>query len=142
MSLPPEELIAINDLLIERETAFSGIGRIEDAIANILGQPYPLDPPKTILPSTVKKKKVKQAKVAAPKVSIPKLRKLFSDEISYRVFYTDGTEHLEQDILDPMAAQKFLEKPLPGFKINRVITLQKDLEIQDILYDEQKEKED
>lgn len=135
MPLPTEELIAINDLLIERETAFAHIVRIEDTISGILGQSYPLQPPEAILPSTVKKK-VKKRSIPKTKEASIKLRRLNQDEVAYRVYYLEQAKPNQVDLVNVSAAQNLHDNPLPGIKVTRIVTLGADLEIAETLLDE------
>ncbi len=129
-----DELVAVNSLLIERETCLADLSHIESTISDILGEPYPFAPPEVPLPSTRKGKRakaLKQPKAKAP----PKIRRLKDGETGYRVTLIENGESKTHDLLDFAPFQKLLAQPLPHHRIQFVATLDDTLNVADPLYE-------
>lgn len=75
--------IRINALLLQREELFVRIHDIEQAVAGILGEPYPFTRPALPSDQRVKRKPAGRAAAGAK----DKLRKLEPGEAAYRVTY-------------------------------------------------------
>ncbi len=129
-----DELVAVNSLLIERETCLADLSHIETTISDILGEPYPFLDPETPLPSTQKGKRakaLKQPKAKAP----PKIRRLKDGETGYRVTLLEHGELKTHDLLDMSPFQQLLTAPLPHHRIQSVATLDDTLSVADTLYE-------
>ncbi|MCF3648646.1 hypothetical protein [Synoicihabitans lomoniglobus] len=99
--MPDESQIRINTLLLEREALFLRVNALEQQAADLLGEPFPFEPP--VLPSNRrgKRKATRRAKPGANKI---KLRKLAEGESAYRVNYRQhGTVRTERyDVAEPL----------------------------------------
>ncbi len=132
--MPIDELVAINSLLIKRESELSRLSQIESSLSEILGQRFPFEPPQEPLPSTLKRKATKAKKRPNPK-KVPKLRRLRAGEMAYRVVTLEHGEHKKQDLIDVSALQDLLEHPLPQHRILSIHTLSDSLLPIDTLVD-------
>ncbi|MFH1497164.1 MAG: hypothetical protein ABII82_04990 [Verrucomicrobiota bacterium] len=108
--------IRINALLLQREELFVRVHDIERSVNDLLGEPWPFEPPS--LPS-IRRPKAKPAKKRAasapakgarPAVDEPKLRKLdeSSGETAYRVTYLQRGQTREETHDTPEALQTLL----------------------------------
>ncbi|MCC5806897.1 MAG: hypothetical protein JJU00_11275 [Opitutales bacterium] len=103
MSLPPDQRMRVDRLLLAREERLARIHAIEREIESLLGQPYPFDPPPADLPSLARRKRRKKRparkakKTAAAKALAP-VRPLRPDESAYRITYTGGGGTLRTEI--------------------------------------------
>ncbi|MDQ8181905.1 hypothetical protein QEH57_14645 [Pelagicoccus sp. SDUM812005] len=129
-----DELVAVNSLLIERETSLADLSHIETTISDILGEPYPFDDPAVELPSRKKAKRAKAPKQPKAKAA-PKIRRLKDGETGYRVTLVENGERKTHDLLDFAPFQKLLAKPLPHHRIQSVATLDDTLNVADTLYE-------
>lgn len=132
MSASTEELIAINSLLIEREAEFARVHAIETQISELLGAPYPFEPPEVTIPSTIKKKptKAKKTTQAAPL----KVRRLTPEEAAYRFTWLDKGQNVSNEVTDLRAVEALIYDVLPGMKLLRVETLDFESETIETLY--------
>ncbi|MCH6255645.1 hypothetical protein MLD52_03745 [Puniceicoccaceae bacterium K14] len=133
--MPIDELVAINSLLIKRESELSRLSQIERSVSEILGQRYPFEAPKEPLPSTQKRKATKAKKRPKAKKT-PKIRRLKQGEIAYRVTTLEHGEPKEQDLIDVSSLQALLENPLPHCRIQTIHTISEDLTPIDRLLDQ------
>lgn len=122
MSASPEELIAINGLLIEREGKFARVHTLESQINALLGGSYPFDPPEVIVPSTIKKKATK-AKKAKGKAKPFKARRLNEGEVGYRMTWHDKGQDTEQIATDLRSLEALISESLPGMKLLKIETV-------------------
>ncbi|MDQ8203568.1 hypothetical protein [Pelagicoccus sp. SDUM812003] len=129
-----DELIAVNSLLIERETELAELSQIERSITELLGQPYPFDAPQAELPSSHKRKLAK-AKKRPTKKGPPKIRRLKDDEFAYRVTLSENGEIKTHDLLDFAPFQDLLAKPLPHLRIHKVETIDVSQSPVDLLFE-------
>lgn len=115
--MPDEPRIRINALLLQREELFVRVHDIERSVNDILGEPWPFEPPS--LPS-MRRSKAKPAKKRAaasppakgakPPAEEPKLRKLDEQtgETAYRVTYLQRGQSREEIHDTPEALQTLL----------------------------------
>ncbi|WP_309024181.1 hypothetical protein [Pelagicoccus sp. SDUM812002] len=129
-----DELVAVNSLLIERETCLADLSHIETTISDILGQLYPFEDPAVELPSNKKGKRAKATKQPKAKAA-PKIRRLKDGETGYRVTLTEKCGAKTHDLLDFAPFQKLLVNPLPHHRIQSVATLDDTLNVADTLYE-------
>jgi len=129
-----DELVAVNSLLIERETSLADLSHIERTITDILGQPYPFQEPAAALPSRKKGKRAKAPKKQKAKAT-PKIRRLKDGETGYRVTLHENGQVQTHDLLDFAPFQTLLAKPLPHHRIQKVETLNDSLAPSDTLYE-------
>lgn len=129
-----DELVAVNSLLIERETCLADLSHIESTLSDILGQPYPFPEPATPLPSTRKGKRAKALKQPKAKAA-PKIRRLKDGETGYRVTLLENGEQKTHDLLDFAPFQKLIANPLPHQRIQTVATLGDTQQVADTLYE-------
>lgn len=129
-----DELVAVNSLLIERETCLADLSHIETTISDILGQAYPFPVPETPLPSTRKGKRAKALKKPKAKAA-PKIRRLKEGETGYRVTLVENGETKTHELLDMSPFQQLLAQPLPHHRIQSVVTIDDSLEFVDTLYE-------
>ena len=124
MSASPEELIAINSLLIKREAEFARVYSVETQINALLGASYPFDPPDTVVPSTIKNKAVKANNTKA-KAKPFKARRLNEEagEISYRMTWIDKEQSVEQTATDLRTLDAIIQHSLPGMKLQKIETI-------------------
>jgi hypothetical protein len=122
MSASPEELIAINGLLIEREGEFARVHTLESQINALLGDSYPFDPPVTTVPSTIKKKVVKPKK-AVSKTKPFKARRLNHSEVAYRMTWHDSGQETERTATDLRGLDTLIQESLPGMKLLKIETV-------------------
>ena len=134
MSMSLDELIAINGLLIERETAYAGVSSLEDEVSKILGQAFPFQKPLAELPST-KKAKAKRGAKRAKKKGPPKIRKLRAGEIAYRVHTLQNGDRLIEDLPDFRPFEHLLLSPLPNLQIQKVEILDESRKPSALLYE-------
>lgn len=119
-----EKTIQINQLLLERESCLSDVFDLEQQIAIVLGQRYPLDFP-VDLPSAKKRKKkrAQKQKKAAP----IRLRELnVASEYAYRIVYTDQDVQHEELHTDPRALALLLNNDLPHIRVETIDTVTRD----------------
>lgn len=131
-----DELVAVNSLLIERETSLADLSHIETTISDILGEPYPFPPPSTPLPSTLKSARAKALKQPKAKTA-PKIRRLKEGEIGYRVTLLENGQSHTHDLLDFCPFQDLLARPLPHHRILSVATIDDAHAPIDTLFDSQ-----
>ncbi|EDY81530.1 hypothetical protein VDG1235_1148 [Verrucomicrobiia bacterium DG1235] len=129
-----DELVAVNSLLIERETTLADLNHIETSISGILGQPYPFATPQAALPSATKRKRAK-AKKLPKKKGPPKIRRLKDGEFAYRVTLVENGEQKTHDLLDFAPFQSLLATPLPHHRIQSIHTINDLLERVDALHE-------
>lgn len=133
---PLDELVAVNSLLIERETNLADLSHIETTISEILGQPYPFPEPSAHLPSTQKGRRVKHSRKPKAKANKQtKIRRLKPGEIGYRVTVLELGVRKTHDLLDIAPIQDQLSNPLPHYRILEVLTIDTALETVDTLFD-------
>ena len=132
MSASPEELIAINSLLISREAAFARVHSVESQINALLGETYPFDPPGVVVPSTIKKKTTQPNKSKA-KAKPFKARRLNEGEVGYRMTWIDEGQTLEQTATDLRTLDTIMQQSLPGMKLLKVETVDLNGQISEIL---------
>ncbi len=115
--MPDEPRIRINALLLQREELFVRVHDIERSVNDILGEPWPFEPPS--LPSMRRSKAKPTKKRAAasaptkgakPAADEPKLRKLDEQggETAYRVAYLQRGQSREEIHDTPEALQTLL----------------------------------
>lgn len=129
-----DELVAVNSLLIERETRLAGLSQIESAISDILGSPYPFQDPEAEIPSLKKGKRSKAPKKRKSKAN-PKIRRLKDGESGYRISIIEHRALQTHDLLDFTPFQALLSKPLPTQRIQKVVTLDKNSTPVDTLFE-------
>ena len=129
-----DELIAINGLLIERETALAGASALELQVSKILGQDYPFAPLPIELPSTRKRKPVRSPKRARKK-GPPKIRRLRNDEAAYRVQTLQNGELIQEDLPEFKPFEHLLLEPLPQVQIRKVETISASRRPIEVLFD-------
>ncbi|WP_378924065.1 hypothetical protein [Pelagicoccus mobilis] len=129
-----DELVAVNSLLIERETCLADLSHIEHTISDILGEAYPFEDPKVELPSRKKGKRAKAPKKQKAKAP-PKIRRLKPGESGYRVTLLENGEVQTHDLLDFAPFQSLLATPLPHHRIQKVEILDDSFESADILFE-------
>lgn len=117
-----DELVAVNSLLIQRETCLADLSHIESTISDILGEPFPFDPPPVELPSTKKGKRAKAAKKVKPKKP-KKIRRLKEGESAYRVTLSENGETETHILLDFSPFQDLVDNPLPHHRILTIETI-------------------
>lgn len=122
MPASPEELIAINRLLIEREAEYARLHRVESRINALLGGAYPFEAPQAEFPSSIKKNTVK-AKKAPAKAKPIKARRLNEGEAGYRLRWIDQGQHNEQSATDLKQVKELLNHTLPGMKLLKIETV-------------------
>lgn len=122
MSASPEELIAINSLLIEREAAFARVHTAESQINELLGGEYPFEAPRTELPSSIKKKVAKRKKTKA-KAATLKPRRLNEAEVAYRLTWMDRGQAYEENCTGLKQVTALLEDALPEMKLIKIETV-------------------
>lgn len=127
-----EPRIRINALLLQREELFVRVHDIERSVNDILGEPWPFEPPS--LPS-VRRSKAKPAKKRAaasapakgakPAAEEPKLRKLDepAGETAYRVTYLQRGQSREEIHDTPEALQTLLAAQGAQLQVVSVETL-------------------
>ena len=129
-----DELIAINGLLIERETELAGVSAMEHQVTKILGQPYPFDDLSASLPSKRKSKAIRGAK--RPKLKAPpKARRLRANESAYRVYSLQNGKAVIDEISDFRPFEHLLQNPLPSLQITKVETLDANRSTAEILFE-------
>ena len=133
MSASTEELIAINSLLIEREAEFARVHSIEAQISELLGAPYPLEPPEVVVPSTIKKKATKATRAA--KVKPLKVRRLAEGEVAYRFTWIDKGQTVVNELTELKAVDTLIHDALPGMKLLKVETLDLDSNTVELLHE-------
>jgi hypothetical protein len=122
MSISPEELIAINRLLIEREAAFARLHALENRVNQLLGADYPFEAPEVTLPSSIKKK-LKKPKKAKKKPAKLKPRRLKDDETAYQVTWSYKGQTTTQTATELKQLLPLLEAPLPAMKLLEIATV-------------------
>jgi hypothetical protein len=135
MSASTEELIAINSLLIEREAEFARVHSIEAQMAELLGAPYPLEPPEVIVPSTIKKKATKATRAA--KVKPLKVRRLAEGEVAYRFTWIDKGQTVINELTELKTVETLIHDTLPGMKLLKIETLDLDSNTVERLHESQ-----
>lgn len=137
MPASPEELIAINSLLIQREAAFARVHTVEARIAELLGgESYPFEAPAVILPSSIKKKATKAKKSNQAKNKPLKPRRLNDDEAAYRLTWIDKGQQTEQSATDLKSITTLLNDSLPGLKLLKIETVDINGEVVETLHPE------
>lgn len=134
MSASPEELIAINSLLIQREAELARVHITESRINELLGENYPFEAPSVTLPSSIKKKAAKPKKSKAKQVAF-KPRRLNPGEVAYQITWTEKGQTSEQNATDLKHLNSLLHEPLPGMKLLKVQTIDIDGAPVETLYD-------
>jgi len=122
MSASPEELIAINSLLIEREAELARVHTAESRINELLGTAYPFEAPGVTLPSSIKKKTTKPKKAQAKTVAL-KPRRLDIGEVAYRITWTEKGQTIEQNATELKHLNVLLQETLPGMKLLKIETV-------------------
>lgn len=136
----PDQHIAINTLLLEREECFLRVHTLEAAAARILGEPYPFNRPS--LPSDGRaagRKKAGPRPGAAATHAVsgtssvgatttqpqPRLRKLDDNlgEVTYRVTYREHGKLLRETHTDPAALEVLLASQEDTLLVERIETL-------------------
>ena len=135
MSVSPEELIAINSLLIEREEAYARVAEIEQSICHLLGADFPFEPPRAIPSSAHKRKASKKRRAASKKAQgPPKIRRLKPGECAYRFTWSEK-EHVQvREATELRAIETFIKHPTSGNKLLKVETLDIDSEVVDCIF--------
>jgi hypothetical protein len=123
MPASPEELIAINSLLIKREAAFARVHSVESRISELLGEPYPFEAPAVELPSRNKKKASKASKHKQSKSKPFKPRRLNQGEVAYRLCWIDKGQEIEQCATDLKCVTSLITDSLPGLKLHKIETI-------------------
>jgi len=123
MSASPEELIAINNLLIEREAELARVHTSESRINALLDGDYPFEAPEVFLPSSQKVKVVKKTKQVKAKITPLKPRRLNEGEAAYRIHWEEKDKVMEQTATELKQVQALLQKPLPGMKLLKIETV-------------------
>ena len=133
MSASPEELIAINRLLIEREAELARVHIAESRINALLGADYPFEAPRVDLPSSLRRKvsKLKKAKAKTAKV---KPRRLNEGEVAYRVTWEAKGQTTEQTASELKQVDALLEEPLPGMRLLKIETVDLDGQLVETLF--------
>lgn len=127
-NLSIDELVAVNSLLIERETCLADLSHIESTISDILGQDYPFPEPEASLPSCKKGKRAKAGKKPKAKKP-PKVRRLKEGESGYRITLLENGDRKCHDLVDFAPFQELLANPLPHHRIESVATIDDSLEL-------------
>jgi hypothetical protein len=122
MPASPEELIAINSLLIEREAEFARVHITESRINELLKADYPFEAPSVTLPSSIKKKANKPKKTKSKAVTV-KPRRLNNSEVAYRITWIDKGQTTEQKATDLKHLTTLLQDSLPGMKLLELETI-------------------
>jgi hypothetical protein len=135
MSASPEELIAINSLLIEREAALARVHITESRINELLGGEYPFEAPGVTLPSSIKKKATKKAKKTQAKAVAIKPRRLNTGEAAYRITWTEKGQTSEQNATELKHLNALLEETLPSMKLLKIETVDLNGEPVETLYE-------
>ncbi len=131
-----DELVAVNSLLIERETCLADVSRIEAAIADRLGQPYPFPPLPVALPSTQRGPRSKAAPKAKSAAKRPgRIRRLKPNELGYRITISENGVLATRDLPDFDSFQHLLVDPLPHHRILKIATIADDGELAETLFD-------
>lgn len=116
--MTPVQQIQINQLLLDREAQFVRVYDLEQAAAQILGEPYPFTKPP--LPSDNRGKK----KAASPKaVARDRLRRLEDGETAYRVTYRQFSQTLTEEHDDLDALRTLLAAQGASLQVLRIETL-------------------
>lgn len=134
MSASPEEHIAINSLLIEREAAFARVHSIESQIQQLMGADYPFQAPGVELPSAIKKQATKP-KQAKKKVAKVKTRRLGEGEAGYKLTFVENGDTTERITVDLKQIQTLLNDPLPGVRLLRIDTVDLEKQTVDTLFE-------
>ncbi|ADE55351.1 hypothetical protein [Coraliomargarita akajimensis] len=136
MSVPTEDLIAINGLLIEREGAFARVSDIEQSINQLLGDDYPFAAPEHVPPSRQKRKVVKGKKSSkAKKQTAPKIRRLLSGEHAYRLTWSEHGNTHTSTATDVRSIESLIKQPLQGMRLLKVETLDLDSAVLECIYE-------
>lgn len=133
--MPIDELVAINGLLIDRETCYAEVNRIEMAVSDILGQAYPFPPPTSELPSKITRKATPGKKRPSPK-PLPKIRRLQDGEQAYRVTTHEQGQTRQQSLRDFSPFAELFANPLPSYRITRIETIRDQGELAALLWEE------
>ncbi len=115
--MTPAQQIQINQLLLDREAQFVRVYDLEQAAAQILGEPYPFTKPS--LPSDNRGKK----KTAGKPASRDRLRRLEEGETAYRVTYRQFSQTMTEDHDDLDALRTLFAAQGANLQILRVETL-------------------
>lgn len=134
MSASPEELIAINSLLIQREAELARVHMTESRINELLGADYPFEAPNVTLPSSIKKKANKPKKTKSKATTI-KPRRLNAGEIAYRITWLDKGQTTEQKATGLKHLTALLQDSLPGMKLLKLETVDLNGEVVDSLFE-------
>ena len=135
MSASPEELIAINSLLIQREAALARVHITESRINELLGGVYPFEAPSVTLPSSIKRKKPTKAKKTQAKAVALKPRRLNPGEVAYRITWTEKGQTTEQNATELKHLNALLQETLPAMKLLKIQTLDLNGEPVDTLFE-------
>lgn len=132
-----DELVAVNSLLIERETCLADLSHIESTISDILGQPYPFSGAPVELPSLRKRAAAPKRAATAKSASKPppRIRRLKPEEFAYRVTTSESGVQSSSDIFDFTPFQDLLANPLPRHRILKVETIDERQNATETLYD-------
>ena len=133
MSASPEELIAINRLLIEREAELARVHIAESRINALLGADYPFEAPGVDLPSSHRKKATKPKKAKAKTAKV-KPRRLNEGEVAYRVTLEAKGQTTEQTASELKQVDALLEEPLPGMRLLKIETVDLDGQLVETLF--------
>jgi hypothetical protein len=117
-----DKTIQINQLLLERESYLSEIFELEQQMAVVLGERFPLELP-VDLPSQQKRKQKRAGKKQNTAAQI-RLRELdLANEYAYRMIYTDHDVRHEELHLDPKALALLLNNDLPYICVESIETV-------------------
>ncbi|MGJ8639660.1 MAG: hypothetical protein ACSHYA_09730 [Opitutaceae bacterium] len=122
MSASPEELIAINSLLIKREADFARVHTLESQINKLLGGEFPFEPPEVVVPSTIKKKATK-AKKAKPKPKPLKPRRLNPGEVAYQMTWLNKGQTTTHQATSLKSLNTLFQESLPEMKLLKIETI-------------------
>lgn len=113
--------IQLNGLLLEREAAWVRVHAAEQAVAALLGEPYPWTRP--VLPSDQRGRR--KAAGGARTASGPRerLRKLEAGEVAYRVTYRQFDQDLSEVHAEPEALRTLLAAQGMQLAVGRIETL-------------------
>jgi hypothetical protein len=114
----PDQQIAINALLLQREELFVRIHDLETAASAILGEPYPFTRPE--LPSDERgKRKASSRPVAARDL----VRRLEGRETAFRVTYRRFGQSVQEVHDDPDALRTLLASQGANLQVTRLETI-------------------
>jgi len=120
--MPDVHQIRLNQLLLEREAQFVRVHDLEQAAAQILGEPYPFTRP--ALPSDTRRKSRPGPRTAAS--ARDTLRRLEDGETAYRVTYRHGARECSEEHDDLEALRTLVAAQGSRLTISRIETLRAD----------------